>query len=178
MRRRELLAGIGGAAVVGGSAYLAFSPSNSGAIESDGRQIDPVDVETFETANSPDGELTVPVEGSVTVIDLFATWCQPCKPALEALRTVHRDNTDVQFVSVTNEALGGDLSRADVLAWWDEFGGPWAVGHDPEGTLLARLGTSALPFSAVANPDGRIVWAEKGVPEPERVDEAISAARS
>lgn len=169
---------MGGAAVVGGSAYLALSPSNSGAIESDGRQIEPVDVETFETSNSPDGELTVPVEGSVTVIDLFATWCQPCKPALEALRTVQRDHPDVRFVSVTNEVLSSDLSRADVLAWWDEFGGPWAVGHDPDGTLLARLGTSALPFSAVADPEGRIVWADKGVPDPEQVSDAITAARS
>lgn len=169
---------MGGAAVVGGSAYLALSPSNSGAIESDGRQIEPVDVETFETSNSPDGELTVPVEGSVTVIDLFATWCQPCKPALEALRTVQRDHPDVRFVSVTNEVLSSDLSRADVLAWWDAFGGPWAVGHDPDGTLLARLGTSALPFSAVADPEGRIVWADKGVPDPEQVSDAITAARS
>lgn len=179
MRRRELLAGIGGAAVVGGGGYVALSPGDSGAITSgDGRQIDPVEVETFETSNSPDQALSVPVGGSVTVIDLFATWCQPCKPALEALRTVHENSTDVQFVSVTNEALGGDLSRADVLAWWEEFGGPWAVGHDPDGTLLARLGTSALPFTAVADPDGRIVWADKGVPEPERVTEAITAARS
>jgi len=177
MRRRELLAGIGGAAVVGAGGYLALSPTNTGAIESDGRQIDPVDVETFETSNSPDGDLTVPVEGSVTVIDLFATWCQPCKPALEALRTVQRDHPDVQFVSVTNEVLSGDLSRADVIRWWDEYGGPWPVAHDPDGTLLARLGTSTLPFSAVADPDGRIVWSETGVPDPQRVSEAIDDAR-
>jgi len=176
VQRRELLAGLSGGAVVGVGGYVAFSADSGGTAR--GEQIDPVAVDPFETPSSPDDALSVPIAGSVTVIDLFATWCQPCKPALEELRTVQAAETDVQFVSVTNEVLSGDLSRADVIAWWEEFGGPWAVGHDPEGTLLARLGTSALPYTAVADPDGRIVWAEKGVPDTQQVTEAITDARS
>jgi thiol-disulfide isomerase/thioredoxin len=178
MRRRELLAGIGGAAVVGVSGYLALSSEDGGPTGGDRRRLESVDVETFETTHTPGETVSVPVDGSVTVIDLFATWCQPCKPALEELQAVHENSTDVQFVSVTNEVLGGDLSRADVIAWWEEFGGPWPVGHDPDGTLLARLGTSALPYTAVADPDGRIVWAEKGVPDAQRVTEAIATGRA
>ncbi|WEL21665.1 TlpA disulfide reductase family protein [Halorhabdus sp. BNX81] len=169
MRRRDLLAGVGGAAVVGAGGYLAVSTD-------DGR-IDPVAVDTFETPNSAASELRVPVEGQVTVVDLFATWCQPCKPALDALRTVQAETTDIAFVSVTNEVLGGELSRDDVLAWWDAYGGAWPVGHDPEGSLLASLGASTLPYTAVVDPNGRVVWAETGVPDPERVSQAIDDAR-
>lgn len=179
MRRRELLAGLGGAAVVGAGGYLSLSLADSGSIASgDPEPIEPVDVEPFETPHTPGETLTVPIDGSVTVIDLFATWCQPCKPALKALREVHRDTDDVRFVSVTNEVLSSDLSRADVIAWWKQYGGPWPVAHDPEGALLARLGTSTLPFSAVADPEGRIVATETGIPDPAGLNEAIVAARS
>ncbi|WEL17789.1 Thioredoxin [Halorhabdus sp. SVX81] len=169
MRRRDFLAGVGGAAIVGAGGYLAVSTD-------DGR-IDPVAVDTFETPNSAAAELRVPVEGQVTVVDLFATWCQPCKPTLDALRAVQAETTDVAFVSVTNEVLGRELSRGDVLAWWDAYGGAWPVGHDPEGSLLASLGASTLPYTAVVDPSGRVVWAETGVPDPQRVSQAIADAR-
>jgi len=169
MRRRELLAGVGGAAVVGAGGYLALTAGEE--------RIDPTVIDLFDTSTTAGAELRVPVNGEVTVVDLFATWCQPCKPALDALRTVQAETTDVAFVSVTNEVLGGELSRDDVLAWWDAYGGAWPVGHDPEGSLLASLGASTLPYTAVVDPSGRVVWAETGVPDPERVSQAIDDAR-
>ena len=170
MRRRELLAGLGGAAVVGAGGYLAVS--------SGGSDIQPVEIDVFDAPGSPGGELLVPVPGKPTVVDLFATTCPPCKPALDALAASRSDAGTVQFVSVTGEYLGdaSDRTRADILEWWAVHGGAWPVGHDAENALMNRFEASALPFTAVVDPAGVVVWEHTGVPDSERVKQAIETA--
>ncbi|MFB6202483.1 MAG: TlpA family protein disulfide reductase [Halorhabdus sp.] len=172
MRRRELLSGLGGAAVLGAGGYVALS--------SDSTHITPVEVDLFEVSGSPGGAMSVPVAGTTTVVDLFATTCPPCKPALDALATAHDDATDVTFVSVTGEYIspGSGRTRADVIEWWRTHGGRWPVGHDAENALLRQFGVSAIPFTAVVDPAGSVVWTHTGVPSAARVSEAIANARA
>lgn len=170
MRRRELLAGLGGAAVVGAGGYVALSSA--------GGDVAPVEVDLFDAVGSPGGEMTVPVPGQVTVVDLFATTCPPCKPALDALASARPDTDDVQFVSVTGEYLGdaSDRTRGDVIEWWEVHGGRWPVGHDAENTLSSRFEATGLPFTAVVDAGGSIVWSHTEVPDADRVSRAIDDA--
>ena len=178
MRRRDLLAGLGGAAVVGAGGFVALSGS-------DGRTVDPVDVDLFDTPESQGGVLGVPIAGHTTVIDLFSTTCPPCKPAIDRLITAKPEADDVQFVSVTTEYLDGEQpgsdgnkTRADVIDWWATHGGPWPVGHDKSGLLFNRLQATAIPKTVVVDPGGTIVWSHSGVPDPDRVGDAIDEARA
>ncbi|WP_135662595.1 TlpA family protein disulfide reductase [Halorhabdus rudnickae] len=170
MRRRELLAGLGAAAVVGAGGYVSLS--------SVGGDVAPVEVDLFDTAGSPGGEMTVPVPGKTTVVDLFATTCPPCKPALDTLDTVESDVKDVQFVSVTGEYLGdaSDRTRGDVIEWWRTHGGRWPVGHDAENVLSRRFDATGLPFTAVVDAAGSVVWSHAGVPNADRLSRAIDDA--
>ncbi|WP_136689917.1 TlpA family protein disulfide reductase [Halorhabdus amylolytica] len=172
MRRRELLAGLGGAAVVGAGGYIALSSA--------GGDVTPVEVDLFDTPGSPGGEMTVPVPGQTTVVDLFATTCPPCKPALDSLSSVESDARDVQFVSVTGEYLGdaSDRTRSDVIEWWRTHGGRWPVGHDAQNALSSRFDATGLPFTAVVDATGSIVWSHTGVPDADRVDQAIDEANA
>lgn len=172
MRRRALLA-LAGAGLTGASVWAA-----TGGLQSDDGL--PVTVTTMDARGSEAGSQAVPVPGSVTVVDLFATWCSPCTEQMTALAPLHREYADsdgVRFVSVTNERLGDTLTRDDVRAWWRENEGDWTLGLDPESRLLSALGANGLPFLAVAAPDGTVTWRDGGVTGTETLRDRIEAAR-
>lgn len=174
MRRRTFLAGVGSVGATGIAGCLGTG-SLSGP--DDGDTIDPVTVTTFDAPGSDAGEMAVPQTGTVTVIDMFATWCGPCKPTIDRLATA-RDRLDVPatFVSVTSEVFDDSFGKDDAVAWWDEHGGPWTVGHDPDSTLMTRLGVTGLPTTVVTDADSTVVWSHTGEPGAESVVDAVRSA--
>jgi thiol-disulfide isomerase/thioredoxin len=156
VNRRQLLAGVGGLALTGGAGYVAFAGL--------GTETERVTVDTIDARGSEAGRQQLPVPGRPTLVDLFATWCVPCIAQMERLGAVYDAfGSDVAFVSVTNERLGGGLSRDDVRQWWATHGGRWTVGHDPESRLMNILDAGGLPFLALMDASGNVVWTHRGV---------------
>lgn len=172
MNRRRVLAALGGLTLAGGGLWAA----RGGFSGTDGSGL-PVRVETLDAPGSSAGHVRVPVPETVTVVDLFATWCAPCVEQMEALASAHETHgDDAVFVSVTNERPGGALTRADLREWWRRHGGAWTIGLDPESDLMAALGASGLPYLAVADGTGTVVWEHDGVADAARIREAIEEA--
>lgn len=172
MNRRRLLTGIAGLGITGGSAWVALN----GLSDDDGL---PKRVETMRARGSNSGSVRVPVPDTVTVIDLFATWCTPCKKQMTALTKLHREyGDDVRFVSITNERIGGTLTKEDVRSWWRKNGGRWTLGLDPDSEVMAALNAGGLPFIGIAGPDGAIVWTHHGVADIGTLRERIVAAKN
>lgn len=156
MRRRDVLGGLGSLAVLGGGGALYTHR------RSDGTGVDPVTIETIAAPGSEAGRAAVPQPGTVTFLEVFATWCSTCRGMMPTLRTVH-DRADVgQFVSVSNEPIGTVTTRADVGTWWRDHGGQWPVGVDTDLDLTAALDVRTVPTSFVFDEDNRIRHAETG----------------
>lgn len=155
LSRRAYLAATAGAGLTGSAAWLASNGGLGGGAR--------VRVETLSAPGSSAGHQRVPVPGSPTLVDLFATWCAPCAEQMAALNAVHDEYGDrVAFVSVTNERFGGGLTGADVREWWVEHDGDWTLGHDPESRLMSELGASGLPYLALADANGEVRWRHGG----------------
>jgi thiol-disulfide isomerase/thioredoxin len=153
-----LLAGVVGVGVTGAGAWVATNGLGGGG---DGVA---VEVETLDARGSTAGTRQLPVPGTPTLVDLFATWCGPCVEQMGALSTVHEEYGDrVAFVSVTNERFGGGLTREDVVQWWAEHDGNWTLGHDPDSTIHQAVSATGLPYLAVADAEGSIQWTHGGV---------------
>lgn len=157
MNRRRFLLAAGGLGLTGASAWTLGRDFG----DDDGL---PVRVETLDAPGSEPGETRIPTEDAVTVVDLFATWCAPCEKQMEALAAVREEYGDeVAMVSVTNERIGGSLSRGDIRDWWRRHDGAWTVGLDPESELMSALGAGSIPYVAVFDAAGEVRWREGGL---------------
>lgn len=165
--RRRLLAGLAGAAVLGGgAAVVARSGSDPDAL--------PMRVDTLDAPGSSAGEARVPAPDGPLLLDLFATWCPPCAESMPALAAAVERHDGVPFLSVTNERFGGGLDAATLREWWRDHGGAWTLGHDPESRLMSALGAGALPHLALFDADGTVVWDHGGPLEEGALDDALA----
>jgi thiol-disulfide isomerase/thioredoxin len=98
--------------------------------------------------------------GRVLLLDVWASWCGPCKqelPMLDAMaRRLKAQGIDVLAVSV-------DQERANV----DKFlkgHGHWAltIAHDPEGAIAERLQPDKMPTSYVIDREGIVRYVNAG----------------
>lgn len=158
MNRRHLLATVAGLGLTGGGVWAAtrsIPDGNDSGL--------PVRVQTIDAQGSERGEMRIPTAETPTVIDLFATWCAPCKEQMEALSTIYGEYGDrLTFVSVTNERVGNTLSTEDIREWWRTYDGNWTVGVDPASDLMAALRADGLPYIAIADRSGQIRWRHSG----------------
>jgi thiol-disulfide isomerase/thioredoxin len=91
------------------------------------------------------------------VINLWATWCQPCRKELPAFQQVSAARPDVRFVGVD---IAEDAATArDYLAG---LGVTFDQYLDPRGELSDGLGTAVLPVTVVVDAAGRVATEHVG----------------
>ena len=93
--------------------------------------------------------------GRALFINVFATWCVPCKSELPRIAHVH-----AQFAgSVTFLGIDEQESPDRVKAFARRMGVTWQIGIDP-GRLAAEYGGAALPLSVFIDAEGivRAIW--------------------
>jgi thiol-disulfide isomerase/thioredoxin len=97
------------------------------------------------------------VKGDVVVLNVWASWCPPCRseaPALQAVSTELADQ-DVQFVGVNVKD-----NETDARAFEQEFGLTYPSIVDTTGALLLAfrdtLPPSAIPSTLVIDRKGRL----------------------
>jgi len=192
MKRRAVLKATGGIVLTGGSVMIlqrgipTLNPTetqsdttseSSEAVNS--KTTFPIQLSTLGVEGSTERTVRVPTAGMPTVIDLFATWCTPCQAQMDALSTVYsKYNDQVGFISVTNERIGGTLTRADIRSWWNEHDGRWSVGLDPKSKLMNILGAQGLPYLAITDTTGEIQWEDTGMTSASTLQRELDAVLS
>ena len=90
--------------------------------------------------------------GKPTVVNLWATWCPPCRREMPALQRAQAANPDVNIVFVNQ----GEEPRT-IAAFLDRQGLTLRnVLVDPQGSAGAALGYSALPTTLFFDAQGRL----------------------
>ena len=98
------------------------------------------------------------------VVNLWATWCAPCKRELPEFEAVHRSLAgEVTFVGV-NIGDDGD-EAADYL---DDLGITYDQYLDVDSELTAALKTATLPVTLIIDDDERIALRHIGPLDQER----------
>lgn len=101
--------------------------------------------------------------GQVLVVNLWATWCGPCRFEIPELNKVHDEYAarGVVFVGLTVEEPEADAKK--VREFVDEFGMRYAIGWaDSETARTLFDGRTNIPQTFVVGPDGRVVFRSIG----------------
>jgi len=125
-------------------------------------------------APSGDSLRSADLTGRVLLVNVWASWCAPCReelPGLDSLAATY-DSSRVTFV-----ALSDDVDGAAAREFLAVFGGTThlrvglGLGH-----LKARYRYPGLPFTMLVDPAGRIVrtwYGYGGAPQLAAVDSGI-----
>ncbi len=111
------------------------------------------------------------LRGTPLVLNVWASWCQPCRSELPALAEFASQSGDA--VSVLGLDAMDDAGAAAAL--WSQLAMPFPSVADPTGTTRPDLTWVGLPVTYFVDADGTIVYRHAGaVTDP---DEWASLAR-
>jgi cytochrome c biogenesis protein CcmG/thiol:disulfide interchange protein DsbE len=108
--------------------------------------------------------------GRVVVVNVWATWCDPCERELPLLVRAHeRYGDEVAFVGVDHRDDG-----EAALEWVERFQIRFPVLADPTGRLGDRLGVPYLPTTVIVDAAGRLRYRVEGELDRATLDRLIA----
>lgn len=168
MERRTVIGALG-TATVGGAGWLHRRRGGS-------RDDERIRIETLDAPGSSAGEWTFPTTEPL-VVTFFATWCQVCSRQMDSIGAAEAAvGADLPFLSVTSELVGRSVSREEVVEWWTDHDGDWAVGVDDAGALAERFGVTSIPKVVVLDESGTVSWSATGDIDSETLRTAARGA--
>ncbi|MCL4866032.1 MAG: TlpA family protein disulfide reductase [Gemmatimonadales bacterium] len=98
--------------------------------------------------------------GHVTLVNIWATWCAPCRAEMPAMEELYQAFKDQGFrIAAVSVDEGGP---ADVMAFARELGLSFDILHDRDGRIQQQYMTTGVPESFLIDGEGVIVRKQIG----------------
>ena len=100
---------------------------------------------------------TAAISGKLTLVNVFASWCIPCRQEHPLLRELAKDKR-IKIVGINYKD-----QPDNALRFLGELGNPYqAIGIDPAGRATIDWGVYGIPESYLVGPDGTILYKRVG----------------
>jgi cytochrome c biogenesis protein CcmG/thiol:disulfide interchange protein DsbE len=140
-------------ALIGRPAPVTVLPGIPG-LERDGKPVPGLDADSFK--------------GEVTVLNVWASWCVPCRTEAPLLLALARDPR-IRVVGINQKDATEDARR--FLA---RYGNPFAaIGVDRNGRASIEWGVYGVPETFLVGRDGRILYKLIGEITPQNLETVI-----
>lgn len=95
--------------------------------------------------------------GRLTLVNVFASWCVPCRQEHPILKELAKDER------LTVVGINYKDRNDNALRFLGELGNPYdAIGVDPNGKAAIDWGVYGIPESYLVGPDGTILYKKVG----------------
>ena len=113
------------------------------------------------------------LRGRPVVVNLFASWCLPCRSELPVLQAASVANPDVAFLGIDHK----DSRRAG-LEMLREAGVTYPAAHDPDGRTAAAYRARGMPTTILITRDGAVASTHLGELSRRQLDTLIQEVRT
>ena len=142
----------------------------------DFKPLQPGDEVPAFTASTLDGEEFngADLVGSPYLLNIWATWCAPCRHEMPELQQLH-DTFSGQGFQVVGVSVDDRGSLETIREFLAEVGVNFPVYHDPSWEISDTYGLLGLPGSFLMDAEGRLVrrWTGAFKPMAEDVQEDV-----
>ena len=103
--------------------------------------------------------------GSVLLLNVWATWCEPCREEIPFLEQLHAANTGqgLRIIGVSVDAAGEEQK---IEAFAREIGMTYELWHDPDQRVLTRFMSIGVPASYLIDRSGVLQYKHVGALRP------------
>ena len=108
--------------------------------------------------------------GKPIVLNMWASWCSPCKQEMPFFEEAYKENEDIQFMMVN--MTSGD-SKGDAKKLIEELGYTFPVFYDTDGMAASVYGASSLPMTIFIDENGDLVTYAVGALNKEQLQQGI-----
>lgn len=113
------------------------------------------------------------LRGQVVLLNLWATWCAPCRAETPYLQSIYQEHRDRGFTIVGISMDTGD-ARDDIAMFVDEYDVGYTILHDPRMRGMELYQVLGLPATFLIDREGVLRWMRYG-PIPEGDPEFLRA---
>ena len=136
---------------LGAGALVAFGPEIEGVEV--GRRAP--DYKTVRLGTEDSVSLHAMSEGQVTLVNIWATWCIPCRAEMPAMQRLY-DSLGPKGLRIIAVSID-EGSPKDVKSFIDELGLTFEILHDKTGDIQRVYQTTGVPESFLLDKKGIIV---------------------
>lgn len=104
------------------------------------------------------------MKGKVTLLNVWATWCGPCRVEIPELIAIQRELSPRGV-----EVVGVSVDSPDAVDEVNDFIAEQKMNYrnllDPEGKFATKFDASVIPISVLVDRSGKVVWIHYGLIE-------------
>lgn len=103
--------------------------------------------------------------GKVVLLNVWATWCHPCREEIPELRALHERYRarGLELIGVSVDAQGNEDGIREFMK---EFQMTYPVWHDPDERVSARFLVVGVPATFLVDTAGILRWRKTGPIQP------------
>ncbi len=119
------------------------------------------------------------LKGKYVYIDVWATWCGPCKREIPALKKVEKEfhNKNIAFVSTSIDVATAHDKWADMVKKEDLSGIQLIADKDWKSQFVEDYGIKGIPRFILVDPEGNIVTADAPRPSNPKLVELFKSLK-
>jgi cytochrome c biogenesis protein CcmG/thiol:disulfide interchange protein DsbE len=99
--------------------------------------------------------------GQVVLLNVWATWCAPCREEIPALQALYEQHAEQDFL-VVGVSVDGRREVDNIRRFAADFGMTYPIWHDPDDAFGPTFRTIGVPVTLLIDRDGIVRWRHMG----------------